>query len=199
MKYIMLALFFMMAQIGLCDAKTYTIQRIGAWEAYEGTDDAGVPLCGVSNFGSDRGFMIKYWKGSAYLGIQIFKNNWSIPAGLKVSIALRFDSYPQWDTTEANVTPPNILQTRIVGGIPQFLDEFAKSNNLYIYFPSGTEPPWQGGLTGTSVLTQTFARCILELQGQPVPTQPYSQAPTQPFRGNAAPAPQTSRSRQFDF
>lgn len=164
----------------VASAKTYIIQTIGAWKAFGGTDEAGVPICGLSNAGADRVFAIKYWANGSDLSIQVFKNSWNIPSGAHIAIELQFDRYDPWSAEKGLSIPPDGIQFNIKGDqIEQFFREFSAASRMAVRFPSGSEPNWDGGLSGTAALSAVFADCILKLKG--APTQPYSSQNTQPY------------------
>lgn len=166
-------------ECNVAQAETYTIQKVGAWTAYGGTDVQGVRTCGLINKGADRALAIRSWVNSRFLTVQVTKNSWSIPAGAKVAIELQFDDYSPWSSNEGAAVPPSSVQFRIhESGTEKFLRQFGAANKVTVNFPSGNEAAWSGGLTGTAVLTTTFLDCILKMRGGA--TQPYSTSPSQP-------------------
>jgi hypothetical protein len=187
-----------LAIAGLCsttpsipaNAATYTIQQIGAWQAFGGTDNGGIPVCGIMNVGEGgRVFAIKTWSNTPYLSIQVFKSSWRIPQGQEVAIELQFDSHNPWGPAHGIAVPPNGIQFRVQpNATADFLREFELSSQVFVRFPGGTEQPWRGGLSGTAAMSITFLDCVAKMKGQATqpyaqtPTQPYSQTPTQPYQ-----------------
>jgi hypothetical protein len=166
---------------GPAAAETYTIQQIGAWRAFGGTDHTGVPTCGVVNLGTEgRAFVIKTWSNVRYFAVQIFKTAWRIPKGQTIAIELQFDSYNPWRAHDGIAIPPNGVQFQInPNAAERFMSEFGQANRVIVRFPTGTERPWEGGLTGTAAMTQILLQCVAKMRGGS--TQPYGGSPTQPY------------------
>ena len=167
---------------GPVHAETHTIQQIGAWKAYGGTDNGGVQTCGLINTGKDRALSIRSWANSNDLAIQVFKNSWNIPKGAEVAIQLQFDSYTPWGAEKGTAMPPNGVEFSIpTKDTEAFIREFGLASRISVSFPNGNEPSWSGGLTGTAVLSGVFIDCIFKMRGGDDATQPYSSERTQPF------------------
>ena len=105
-----IAALFSLCAGGAVDAKTYTIQRVGVWEAFGGTVDGGDAVCGVMTSGAEgRAFTIKRFSGTQYFAVQIFKDSWRIPQGQVVEVTVQFGSADPWKA-EARGFPPNGVQ-----------------------------------------------------------------------------------------
>lgn len=167
------------ASSGASNAETHTTQTIGAWSAFEGTDEAGVPVCGVINVGKDgRAFLIKRWAADAALKVQVHKSSWQIPKDLTVRVEVEFDSRGPWTAT-AGAVPPSGLWVKIPEEkTEEFLRDFAVSDQIFVRFPEGNEGAWAGGLAGSAKMTFILADCISRLESRK-PTQPYGA--TQPY------------------
>ena len=88
-----------------------------------------------------------------------------------------------------------------------FDQQFRAAGSMTLSFPSGNEPPWTMGLTGSMAISNAFGRCVTDLTAQQgaahpaaapaAPTQPYGQTPTQPFKqAPASESPQPTQPTQ---
>jgi len=174
-----LALFMGSAVLDAAYPKTFTTQKIGAWAAFEGTDDGDNPVCGIINSGVDRVLTIKRWASSSRLVVQIFETSWQIPKDTIVRVDVQVDEYGWWNAKAGSIPPDglefNFQDDRIEG----FLRELALGQKIYIKFPEGSEPPWVGGLAGSAKMVFLLADCVSRMGPKPPPTQPYGA--TQPY------------------
>lgn len=162
-------------------AETSTIQKVGVWEAFGGTDNGGTPVCGVITAGAEnRIFTIKQYLGSKGFTLQIFKGGWRIPEGQRVDVSIRFDSYDPW-TAQASALPPDGIRVSIPQNLAEaFLREFSGANKLRVTFPKGSEQPWEGGLSGSAAVTLTMLDCVIKMESRGA-TQPYGNSSSQPY------------------
>jgi hypothetical protein len=169
-------------------AETFVTSRVGAWQAFGGTDNAGVPVCGVVNsYGIEgRSLVIKTWSNTDYFAVQIFKDGWRIPPNQTVRVQLQFDQFVPWEAKGIAI-PPNGTQIRILRNVAeQFFREFSVANTVTVYFPDGSEPYWQGGLRGSAAMTVALLDCAVKLTAGGA-TQPYGNN-SQPY---STPSPVT--------
>jgi hypothetical protein len=156
----------LMADTALAD--TEVLARIGAWEAFGGTTDNGRPLCGVSSSGSGKYFGVKYFSGADTLTIQLGNDRWTLKNNIKIKVQLQFDDEAPWSGNATGIhfsdgdagLEFNINRNQL----DQFLKEFRDANGISVSFPGEDVSDWHGSLEGTAVVSNTFSRCIRNLE-----------------------------------
>lgn len=173
------------------------ILRSGLWSAYSGGDDAR-RLCGIATAGGEgRRIAVQQYGGEDGLEIQISKDSWAIPDNTPVDVQFQFDG--RGATAErASGTGRTLIVRLPMERAVLFMRALRNGRTLRVLFPTGNEPPWNGGLSGTSHVIDAFDQCRASLRpAQPAqPTQPFQPGapaapsnapPTQPFTAPASP------------
>ncbi len=172
-------------------AQIILLGRYGGWEAFGGKADGGGDVCGASSEGSEgRSFNVKWYAGTRYLAIQIFKAGWQIPTGTPVDVILQFDTAAPWSAKALPFNGGKALQLEVrLAQVDTFINEIRYAVRMTVTFPDGSEAPWIGSMVGSDLAMQAMVGCIRTVSGSGAPqTQPFAQPqPTQPF--GAAPEP----------
>lgn len=177
-------------------AQTTTTARQGVWESYSGRSADGTAMCGATSRGPDRSFHIKFFDDANFLTIQIFKDGWRIPPNTTMRIRMTIDNHQGWQVASA-IGDGRMIEWRIPGGLfEEFSNLFMAGRRMIIFFPDGSEAPWETNLTGSSAIFTEFMRCSARLITARTPTQPFGitprSQPTQPFRDTLTlPGPST--------
>lgn len=182
---------------GRADPTVY--YHAGAWHAFTDKDAAGRAICGI---GTDkpadgRTLLLTYTVGGSDLTIAADKSTWNIPDGTALQISLQVDQNPPAPAQAAG-HGTSVGWVVPAASIRAFDTQFRNGGVMTITFPSGNEAPWTLSLAGSSAASATLWRCVQDLSDRahitspvsnmPPPTQPFGQAPTQPYTP-AAPTP----------
>ena len=176
-------------------SQTRTIGTFGSWRTFGGAAEDGTQVCGVITSGGEgRTFTIKYFEGTGYLAVQIFKDHWKIPDGQTIRIRIAMGSYTPWDITAQGAG--NAIQFNVPAEkIKEFISEFRLAPNGSIRFLDGNEGSWSMNLSGSNAAVGLMVECMRQLDARK--SQPFnrsSQPPSQPFNGSpASGAPRPSR------
>ncbi len=194
---------------GAARADMRPLESSGLWSAYGGTGPDNRPVCGITTVGADgRRIKIEQFAGDVGLELTLAKDSWSIPDGtpidLRVQFSTRSQAIPLRGTGNGHAVH---VQLTFDESVP-FMRQLRGGRQILVFFPSGNEQYWSGGLLGTARAIDAFDDCRTAM-APPAPTQPFSGAPatapsatassppgapTQPFTPPAptpAPAPAT--------
>ena len=196
---------------GVALAQTQTLATAGAWRTYGGTSNNGTPVCGMSTQDRDSGreLHVKFFRGSQYLAVQMFKASWRIPNSARMQVVIQIDATPRMQAGAVPVQEANGrgLQWNIgQATLRDFLVRFREGSRMTVSFPSGSEPSWVTYLSGTAEVLRAFSDCVRRAGGdtgaEGGPTQPFGgdpprPEPTQPFGTAPQPAPQPVPTQPF--
>ena len=146
-------------------ADTKVFARSGIWEAYNGTSSDGTKVCGISASGGGRWFGFKYFAGDDEFTVQMSKDTWDIPKGLKVSVALTFDDETPWKA-QATGFKMSDGDAALQFGIPfkratSFLKEFQAADTMVVEFPSQKAlKAWEADMKGSHNIVEQFGKCL---------------------------------------
>lgn len=147
----------------LADTKVFA--KSGIWEAYGGTSSDGTKVCGISASGGGRWFGFKYFAGDSEFTVQLSKDTWDIPKGLKVSVALTFDDDTPWKA-QATGFKMSDGDAALQFGIPfkqatNFLKEFQAADSMTVEFPSQKAlKAWEADMKGSHNIVEQFGKCL---------------------------------------
>jgi hypothetical protein len=176
----------------------------GAWHAFTDKDEQGAGVCGIAteNQSDGRNLTLTYTIGGTDLTFTAAKPSWNIPEGSILEANMQIDGNPAW---QAQGTGHGTTLVWVVGAadVRNFNTQLRNGSTMTLTFPSGNEPPWSLSLRGSSAASATLWRCVQDLTdrakaagtykassaptGNAPGTQPYGQAPTQPYAPPAAP------------
>ncbi len=160
------ALLCFLAQPVLAD--THVLARAGGWQAFGGTTNSGRPLCGMSSSSGGRYFGLKYFSGNKTLTIQLGSSKWRIENGAKQKLTMQFDRETPWNATGTgmhfNDGDAGLEYDINRNQLDQFMREFRSSSQINILFLGSTAAAWNGSLSGTGSISDSFMRCIRELK-----------------------------------
>lgn len=184
-----------MAPVAMAQVKTY--YHVGAWEAFSGRDDKEGPVCGISNTipPDNRRLSLSFDIGGTNTKFSASKPGWEIPDNTRVTVVMQIGLNTPW-AAQATGHDHTIDWTLTPATMQTFDKQFRFSPSMTVAFPNGSEAPWLIVLTGSTAISDTFARCIRDLTLQVQSAQPPAAAPaapvaTQPFGASpAAPAPE---------
>lgn len=173
-----------------------TLSTNGFWRTYTTVTNDGVRLCGtVTRLDNGGAFYLKWFKGQAFLTVQVFKRGWAIPPGIEAPLRIQFPDTEPWTVRSSKLDhttaflefyiPPDKVQS--------FSHDFTASPDMRLEFGSGDERPWTMNLAGSTPSLTSLIRCIQDVAGPDDPNQPFATArATQPF----APGPNGSGTSQ---
>jgi hypothetical protein len=174
-------------------AQVQTYYHAGAWDAFSGRSETGGAICGVGNTNAvtNGRLAIRFEIGGADTVLSASKPEWSVPANTRVTVVMQVGLNTPW-TLQANGQERSIDWRLDRNAMQVFDRQFRNAASMTLTFPDGNEPPWTVSLAGSSVISDTFGRCIRDLtrqvQSAPPPSSPTSSA-TQPFSPAPASAP----------
>lgn len=164
------------------DVRTY--YHNGAWEAFSGRVENGGAVCGINSTGDARRLSLRVTIGAPETAFTVSKPDWSIPDNTRITVVLQVGLNAPW-VFGGNGHGHDIDWSLDQGPAKNFEQQFRTSPSFTVAFPSGTEPPWVLALTGSTAISDTYARCIRDLTRQvQTETPPAAAAPaetTQPF------------------
>jgi hypothetical protein len=169
-------------------AQVQTYYHDGAWDAFSGGNGSGGAVCGVGNtYPTDkRRLSLHFDIGGADTIFSASKPDWSIPDSTQVTVVMQVGLNTPW-TQQATGYGHTIDWRLDQTAIQTFNQQFRGAPSMTVFFPDGNEPPWTLSLAGSTVISDTFARCIRDLTRQvraaqqPANAEPETQTPTQPF------------------
>jgi hypothetical protein len=169
--------------------------RAGGWDAFSGPGDNGQPVCGVGNTNpiDNRVFSMRFQIGGETVAFQARKPNWTIPNGTQIPVVMQVGLETPWSLQgSGNGQMVEWILDR--AAMQAFDAQFRRANSMTLTFPTGNEPPWIIGLSGSTAISNAFGRCVTDMTqrnaAQPQATMPPpNQGPTQPF---GEPSPQTA-------
>ncbi len=146
-------------------ADTKVFSRSGIWEAYSGTSNDGTKVCGISASGGGRWFGFKYFAGDDEFTVQLSKDTWDIPKGLKVSVTLTFDDETPWKAQGTGFEMQDgdaALQFEVpFKQATKFLKEFQAADAIVIEFPSRKAlKAWEADMKGSHNIVEQFGKCL---------------------------------------
>jgi hypothetical protein len=171
-------------------------QSFGYWSVLSGLADDGKPACGVVTsfpaIGATQVFTLK-WHDGQNIFLQLFKQNWKVPANYPVDVSIQFDSLTPWtakflgrgeDGDGIEVMMPS-------DKLERFATEMRFARTMIVRFPTGTEPPWVANMTGSNQAERAMGQCIMASRPATLPYVPQPPVASQPFVAPpASPQPQ---------
>jgi hypothetical protein len=168
--------------IAAAEMKVY--YHIGSWDAFSGPSTDGKPVCGVgsTNPVGNRSFSLRFPIDGDGVMFRAKKPDWNIPAGTQLPVVMQIGLDAPWNLTGMG-NGPLVDWTLDRHTMLTFDAQFRRASSMTLTFPSGNEPPWTVTLSGSTAISNEFARCVTNLtqrtEAQP-PALPPS-GPTQPF------------------
>lgn len=182
----------------LARAEVRTIASRGLWFAFEGTGEDQRQVCGIATGSAEaRRISIAQSAGETGLSIAFEKAGWTIPDGTPIQVTVQISgrSLPGLDGVGAG---PRINAAMPFAPSIDFMRALRHGTEIRVNFPSGNEPFWSGGLSGSSAAIDAFNACRGRIMGAatqppapaaPAPTPQTPAVATQPFTPSAAPYP----------
>ena len=183
---------------GRAGADMSVYYHIGSWDAFSGQDADGKQVCGVgsTNPGDSRSFSLRFPIGGDNVMFQAKKPNWTIPSGTQLPVVVQIGLDSPWNF-QAVGDGQVVAWPLDKNSMRAFDAQFRQANSMTVSFPSGNEPPWTVGLTGSTAISNAFGRCVSDLTQRVAAQQSTPAAgPTQPFGQTATPAPVTQEPTQ---
>jgi hypothetical protein len=166
--------------------------QAGAWTASAGTNSDGKPMCMMAATNDIRAVRVK-WALAPGLFVHFTKDNWNVPAGSEMPIAIRLDDRETFKGTarRSEKLRANMIEYHIKDAAEamRFIDRFSAADTMRIAF-SGNERDWTFRLDGSDTIAEKFSECIAALKKKQGPvTQPFDPdaKPPQPFDPDAKP------------
>jgi hypothetical protein len=160
------------------NAEMKVVARAGALSASAGTTPGdGKPTCEMANRADIRTFLIR-WNVGSELFIQVSKDNWKVPAGLEMPLAIRFDQeVPFKFTAKGKPDQPRWIEFLIgdAADARHFVDQVSTAAKLSVSFPGGSEREWVLNMDGSDTIARKFTECVAALKKK------YVEGATQPF------------------
>lgn len=207
-RWLTLGALLMAVSASTVHAETRTLSSSGLWSAYGGTDEQQRRVCGVVTVGADgRRIDIAQYSENGGIDLSLQKDSWAIPANTEIPLQVQFDRDGAVPSRGVGDGRRVVAHLSFEQSVP-FMRALRNGLQIRIYFPSGNEPVWTGGLSGSGRAIDAFNDCRTSLVSSN-PTQPFANAPppppppanapvqsvpTQPFSGQ--PAPQSAPAYQ---
>ncbi len=149
----------------------------GRWSAYGGTGDDNRPLCGVGTEGAEgRRILIQQYAGDTGIELHLKKDSWDIPPNTPVTLQVQFDGVAP-EPMQATGSDHQIVVNMTFDQSVPFMHDLRADRQIRVFFLSGNEPPWTGGLSGSGRAIDAFNTCRGGWVPAGGPTQPFSPAP----------------------
>jgi hypothetical protein len=171
------------------------------WTTSWGYSNSGKLMCLMDVYNPPRTqyLMIKWFQGNDRIVFQAYKKTWRIPSGTSIHVELGFDRNAFATATAFGGMNKSGQKGMVEFYITDmtlavdFIKKFRDANQMLIKFPDGNETPWVANMTGSRAVGIAFSKCVASLKDQPTwppsPSQPYGNAPTQPFNSAAPTQP----------
>jgi hypothetical protein len=162
-------------------ARVSVYYHIGSWDAFTGTSDDGKPVCGVgsTNPVDNRSISLRLEIGGDSVEFQARKPTWDIPPDTPVPVVVQIGIESPWNM-QGTGDGQMVKWTLDSDSMRTFDAQFRHAGSMTLSFPTGNEPPWTVGLSGSTAVSNAFDRCVTDLT-RPKQTQPAPAGPTQPF------------------
>ncbi|WP_428485790.1 hypothetical protein [Rhodopila sp.] len=170
--------------------RTQVYYHSGAWDAFSGRAVGGGPVCGIgtNNPATGHTFSVRFDIGGTDTVFDANKPDWTIPDGMQVAVVMQIGANPAW-TLHGTGHGQTIEWTMDRNAIQTFDQQFRAAGSMTLSYPDGNESPWHISLAGSTAVSDTFGRCVVDLtrqmqtarpsasgsQGAPAATQPFSQ------------------------
>jgi hypothetical protein len=191
---------------GAARADMRPLESSGLWSAYGGTGADNQPLCGITTVGADgRRIKIEQFAGDPGLQLTLAKDSWSIPDGTPIDLRFQFGTRSQAIPLRGTGNGHAVHVPLTFDEAVPFMRHLRGGRQILVFFPSGNEPYWSGGLLGTSRAIDAFDDCRTAMAPPAPTTQPFNgppalgpsataspaqpSAPTQPFSAPTEPVP----------
>ena len=163
---------------GLAHAELRTIGSRGLWSAFEGSGPDQRQVCGISTGGPDgRQISVMQYAGDTGLVVTFDKAGWAIPDGTPIPVKVAIDGAPQAEF-DGRGSGRQVSAAMAFAPSIGFMRALRHGTQIRVDFPSGNEPFWSGGLSGTGAAIDAFNGCRGRFAS--APTQPFAAAPAAP-------------------
>ncbi len=185
-------------------AEMHQTYASGQWNAFTGTNAENHPVCGIATSGAEgRRIAIEQKAGETGLQLMLDKATWNIPDDTSVDLTVQIDRNAAIPFSGKGSHNQITVDIPFEQSIPM-MRQLRAGTVLRVFFPSGNEAMWTGGLTGTGNVINAFNDCrgsLMPASAPGAPTQPYTApagqaappaappAATQPFKPAPAEAP----------
>lgn len=169
-------------------AQVETYYHAGAWDAFSGKNGRGGAVCGVGITmpPDNRRLEIGFDIGGTATTFSASKADWSIPDNTHVVVVMQVGLNTPW--TEQGAGQGHMINWTLDPAAMQTFDrQFRGVSSMTLTFPNGNEPPWTISLAGSSLISDTFGRCVRDLTRQVAAAQPPSNAGPPPQQGATQP------------
>lgn len=157
-------------------AETRTLANSGLWSTYGGSDDQQRRVCGVVTVGGDgRRIDIAQYAIDGGIDLSLHRDSWAIPPNTEIPLQVQFDRDGAVQSRGIGEGRRVVSHLSFAQSVP-FMRALRNGVQIRIFFPSGNEPVWTGGLSGSSRAIDAFNDCRTSLSSAN-PTQPYASAP----------------------
>ena len=179
-------------------AQVQTYYHSGVWDAFSGRSETGGAVCGVGTTDrvTNKRLSIRFDIGGSDTTFTASKPEWSVPENTRVRVVMQVGLNAPWTVPgTGQASGHGITWTLDRDAIQIFDQQFRAAPSMTLSFPDGNEPAWTLSLAGSTVISDTFGRCVRDLTRQSQTGQPLGNVPppptgpTQPFSTPAAPPP----------
>lgn len=156
--------------------------HVGSWDAFSGQGSDGKPVCGVgsTNPGDNRSFSERFPIGGESVAFEVKKPTWSIPGGTQLPVVVQVGLSAPWNF-QAIGNGQAVDWSLDRGAMQTFDSQFRLATSMTVSFPTGNEPPWTVGLSGSTAISNAFGRCVTDLTQRTAGSRQTTGGPTQPF------------------
>lgn len=165
----------------------------GLWTAFSDTSSDNRALCGITTVGADgRRITVRQFSGQGGVSVQLVKNSWVIPNDTSVDLRLQFDLNEQVPARAVGGGQQLTFGLNFDQSVP-FMRSLRAGSQMRVFFLTGNEPVWTGGLSGSGRAIDAFNDCRSSLAPMQ-PTQPFAAGPA---AAPAAPPPPAAPTQPF--
>lgn len=149
-------------------ADTQILATAGSWDAFGGTTDSGVPVCGISSDSPSQYFGVKLFSGNQTFSVQLGGKGFVSEEKQRMKVIMVFDARSPWTATGTGFRfsdgDPALQYTIKREELNTFKNEFRNSSRLKVQFPGTQNTDWVLSLSGTNAVYKQFDDCTRKLK-----------------------------------
>ncbi len=149
-------------------ADTKILATAGSWDAFGGTTENGVPVCGISSDSRNQYFGVKLFSGNQTFSIQLGGTGFEAEEKQRMKVIMVFDARSPWTAKGTGFRfsdgDPALQFTIKLEDLNTFKNEFRSASRLRVRFPDTRNADWVLSLSGTNAVYKQFDDCTRNLK-----------------------------------